>query len=104
MTDAIERALNRLGEQLPGCLSNPGSGRYAGATAIWAKPIGQLPRAIRASGRLPELPSQEGQRSCCKGLRPQRRTVDQSEAALRPDKHVLFGYSAAVAGSGHNAR
>jgi FAD/FMN-containing dehydrogenase len=44
--DAIEKALNRLGEQLPGRLSRPGSGRYAATTAIWAKPVGQLPRAI----------------------------------------------------------
>lgn len=44
--DAIEKALNRLGEQLPGRLSMPGSGRYAATTAIWAKPVGELPRAI----------------------------------------------------------
>jgi FAD/FMN-containing dehydrogenase len=46
MTDPIGRALHRLGEQLAGRLSLPGDDRYAAATAIWAKPVGRLPRAV----------------------------------------------------------
>jgi hypothetical protein len=44
--DMIGTALRRLGEQLPGDLSMPGSDRYAAATAIWAKPVGPMPRAV----------------------------------------------------------
>jgi FAD/FMN-containing dehydrogenase len=44
--DMIGKTLGRLGEQLPGCLSMPGSDRYAAATAIWAKPVGPMPRAV----------------------------------------------------------
>jgi hypothetical protein len=46
MTDPIERILFRLSKQLPGRLSIPGDGRYAAATAIWAKPLGRVPRAV----------------------------------------------------------
>jgi FAD/FMN-containing dehydrogenase len=46
MTDLIARTLHRLGEQLPGRLSRPGDDRYAAATAIWAKPVGRMPRAV----------------------------------------------------------
>ena len=46
MTDQIERALGRLGERLSGGFSRPGDDRYNAATAIWAKPVGPLPRAI----------------------------------------------------------
>jgi len=46
MTDLIGRTLHRLGEQLPGRLSMPGDERYAAATAIWAKPVGRMPRAV----------------------------------------------------------
>jgi FAD/FMN-containing dehydrogenase len=46
MTDLIERTLHRLGERLPGKASRPGHGRYAAATAIWAKPVGRMPRAV----------------------------------------------------------
>jgi FAD/FMN-containing dehydrogenase len=46
MTDSIEGILYRLGNRLHGCLSTPGDGRYAVATAIWAKPVGPMPRAI----------------------------------------------------------
>jgi FAD/FMN-containing dehydrogenase len=46
MTDLIERTLYRLGEQLPGRVSKPGDDRYVAATAIWAKPIGRMPRAV----------------------------------------------------------
>jgi FAD/FMN-containing dehydrogenase len=44
--DMIGKALRRLCEQIPGCLSMPGSDRYAAATAIWAKPVGPMPRVV----------------------------------------------------------
>jgi len=44
--DPIEKTLSRLGEQLHGRLSMPGSDRYAAATAIWARPVGYMPRAV----------------------------------------------------------
>src|SRR5262245_29387139 len=46
MTVMIARTLNRLEQQLPGRVSMPGEERYAAATAIWAKPVGKLPRAV----------------------------------------------------------
>jgi len=46
MTDRVARMLNRLGQELQGHLSTPGDERYAAATAIWAKPIGRMPRAV----------------------------------------------------------
>jgi len=46
MTDLIGRTLSRLGQQLHGRLSMPGDDRYAAATAIWAKPVGRVPRAV----------------------------------------------------------
>ena len=46
MSDLIGRTLNRLGSQLRGGLSMPGDRRYAAATAIWAKPVGRMPRAV----------------------------------------------------------
>jgi FAD/FMN-containing dehydrogenase len=46
MTDLIERTLLRLGTQLSGRLSRPGDDTYAAATAIWAKPVGPMPRAV----------------------------------------------------------
>jgi FAD/FMN-containing dehydrogenase len=46
MTDLIGRTLNRLGQQLCGRLSTPDDDRYAAATAIWAKPVGRMPRAV----------------------------------------------------------
>jgi hypothetical protein len=46
MTDLIERALRRLDGQLRGCVSRPGDDRYSAATALWAKPIGRMPRAV----------------------------------------------------------
>src|SRR5262245_32875071 len=55
MTDLIGRTLNRLGQQLrgrlsmpgdTGYLSMPGDAGYAAATAIWAKPVGRVPRAV----------------------------------------------------------
>ena len=46
MPDQIERALRRLEAQLPRRVSLPGEDGYAAATAIWAKPVGRLPRAV----------------------------------------------------------
>jgi FAD/FMN-containing dehydrogenase len=46
MLDQIERTLRSLGGQLPGRVSLPGEGGYAAATAIWAKPVGPMPRAV----------------------------------------------------------
>jgi FAD/FMN-containing dehydrogenase len=46
MTDLIQRTLRCLGGQLPGRVSRPGDDRYAAATAIWAKPVGPMPRAV----------------------------------------------------------
>jgi hypothetical protein len=46
MTDMIEATLQRLAKQLSGRLSRPGDDNYAAATAIWAKPVGRMPRAV----------------------------------------------------------
>jgi len=46
MTDLVQKTLRRLGEQLPGRLSTPGDPCYADATAVWAKPVGRMPRAV----------------------------------------------------------
>ena len=46
MPDHIERALRRLEAQLPGRVSLRGEDGYAAATAIWAKPVGRMPRAV----------------------------------------------------------
>ena len=46
MTDPIESTFQRLNEELSGRLSIPGDERYAVATAIWAKPVGLMPRAV----------------------------------------------------------
>jgi FAD/FMN-containing dehydrogenase len=46
MPDQIERALRWLDRQLPGRVSMPSEGGYAAATAIWAKPVGRMPRAV----------------------------------------------------------
>ena len=46
MTDLVQRTLHQLGERLPGRLSTPRDPGYADATAIWAKPVGRLPRAV----------------------------------------------------------
>ena len=45
MPDQIERTLHSLGGQSPGPVSRPGEDAYAAATAIWAKPVGPMPRA-----------------------------------------------------------
>jgi FAD/FMN-containing dehydrogenase len=46
MTGLIEGTLCRLEGQLPGRVSRPGDNRYVAATALWAKPIGPMPRAV----------------------------------------------------------
>src|SRR5262245_22460677 len=46
MTDLIGRLLRRLGDRLPGRVSFPSDDRYATATAIWAKPVRGMPRAV----------------------------------------------------------
>jgi FAD/FMN-containing dehydrogenase len=46
MTDLIESKLHRLAGKLSGRLSRPGQQRYAEATAIWAKPVGRMPRVV----------------------------------------------------------
>jgi FAD/FMN-containing dehydrogenase len=46
MTDLVERTIHRLDEQRPGRISRPGDDGYAAATAIWAKPVGAMPRAV----------------------------------------------------------
>jgi FAD/FMN-containing dehydrogenase len=46
MTDLIGRTLQRLGRQLPGRVSYPGDDGYVAATAIWARPVGSMPRAV----------------------------------------------------------
>ena len=46
MPDQIERTLCSLGEQLPGRVFRPGEDGYAAATAIFAKPVGRMPRAV----------------------------------------------------------
>ena len=46
MTDLIESTLRALSKQLPGLVSRPGDRDYAAATAIWAKPVSRMPRAV----------------------------------------------------------
>jgi FAD/FMN-containing dehydrogenase len=46
MADQTERELRRLEAQLPGRISLPGGDGYAAATAIFAKPVGPMPRAV----------------------------------------------------------
>jgi FAD/FMN-containing dehydrogenase len=46
MADLIERTFLWLDQRLSGRLSKPGDARYAAATAIWAKPVGPMPRAV----------------------------------------------------------
>jgi FAD/FMN-containing dehydrogenase len=53
MPDQIERTLRSLDGQLPGRVSLPGGDGYAAATAIWAKPVGPMPRAV-VRCRMPE--------------------------------------------------
>lgn len=46
MTKLIESTLRVLSGQLPGRVSKPGDEQYAAATAIWAKPVGRMPRTV----------------------------------------------------------
>jgi len=46
MSNQVERTLRSFGVQLPRRVSLPGEDGYAAATAIWAKPVGPMPRAI----------------------------------------------------------
>lgn len=46
MSNSLDRALHRLGEQLPARLSFPGDRRYIAATALWAKPVHGRPQAV----------------------------------------------------------
>jgi hypothetical protein len=46
MTDLIESTLRVLSGQLGSRISKPGDDRYGTATAIWAKPIGPMPRTV----------------------------------------------------------
>jgi len=46
MTELIESTLRVLNGQLPGRVSRPGDEQYAAATAIWAKPVGRMPRTV----------------------------------------------------------
>src|SRR5258707_15413551 len=46
MTKLIESTLRVLSGQLPGRVSRPGDEQYAAATAIWAKPVGRMPRTV----------------------------------------------------------
>jgi FAD/FMN-containing dehydrogenase len=46
VTGLIERTFHRMAEQVSGHLSMPGDDRYTAAMAIWAKPVGRLPRAV----------------------------------------------------------
>jgi FAD/FMN-containing dehydrogenase len=57
MSDLSDRTIRRLGEQLRGRLSMPGDERYAAATAIWAKPVGRMPRAIAHCRTLEDVQS-----------------------------------------------
>lgn len=46
MTDLIEGTFRRLSAQLASRISMPGDNRYIAATAIWAKAVGCMPRAV----------------------------------------------------------
>ena len=55
MTNLIENTLRRLGDQLPGRTSRPGDERYATTTAIWAKPVGLMPRMVVHCQTIPDI-------------------------------------------------
>ena len=46
MTDLIESTLRGLDGRLGRRISKPGDDRYRSATAIWAKPVGPMPRTV----------------------------------------------------------
>src|SRR5260370_7141987 len=55
MTELIESTLRVLNGQLPGRVSRPGDEQYAAATAIWAKPVGRMPRTVVHCGTLQDI-------------------------------------------------
>ena len=57
MADLIERGFQRLDQELCGRLSRPGDDRYAATTAIWAKPVGPMPRAVVHCGTAQDVQS-----------------------------------------------
>ena len=77
MSDQIEQTLRSLGGQLPGRVFRPGEDGYAAATAIWAKPVGPMPRAVV---------------HC--------RTTDDVQLAIRTARDC--GLSLSVRGGGHD--
>ena len=77
MIDVIETTLQRLGEQLSGRLSFPGDDRYAAATTIWPKPVGDMPCAVA---------------HCC--------TADDVQSAIRAARDCELPLS--VRGGGHD--
>jgi hypothetical protein len=77
MSDLTGRVLDQLGQQLGDRLSMPGDERYATATAIWAKPVGRMPRAV----------------AHC-------RTPDDVQLAIRAARHCDLPLS--VRGGGHD--
>ena len=106
MSNLIEGALNRLGQRLSNRLSRPGDEHFvARAIGIWAKPAGQMPRAV-AHCRTPQdvqlairsareaglpLPEWYGQwpMICTLGAKSKealRRVIARTEAGLRRRK------------------
>ena len=77
MPDQIERTLRSLGGQLPGRVFRPDGDGYAAATAIWAKPVGPMPRAV-----------------------VHRRTTDDVQLAIRAARDC--GLPLSVRGGGHH--
>ena len=55
MTDLIESTLRALAGQLPGRTSSPGDEHYDAATAIWAKPVGPMPRMVVHCRAVPDI-------------------------------------------------
>jgi hypothetical protein len=46
MTELMEKTFDWLDRRLPGQVSRLGDAHYAAATAIWAKAVGRMPRAV----------------------------------------------------------
>src|SRR5258705_8389975 len=55
MTYQIESTLLGLGVHLPGRTSSPGDERNAAATAIWAEPVGLMPRMVVHCRTMPDI-------------------------------------------------
>src|SRR5258705_2692772 len=55
MHDLMQRTLRGLSGQLPCRVSRPGDEQYAAATAIWAKPVGRMPRTVVHCRTLPDI-------------------------------------------------